>query len=1034
MLITNLIKQTKTTSFTSLNSNILNQKSKNFLKFQMKFVSANPASRENLDLREFKKIDDAAELRYENMLKKLELSKKIEEKYQINSKKLQSKNPLNTINAKKIYFVPLIKSDEKIISENFPVGIQNDIKRGGRLVLFEEVNKFNLDENNKNKISFDFQPLDILDFEKIKKDYSIFLEDKELFIFLLQVGKKIFEFLKKFESLKKNFIEENNLKFRILDNYSDIVSNYNLDNIPLSNKITIELKKYENPEWVKNLMAKNKISEKNLQEKFLDIYLKYIDYINSQAKNLNNFDIEFVDNIKTKESNNQKTLKNLQEKEKFVSNFLSSLKFDDKIMRKNNPIPNPNDNNSIIYLLKNKEIELKNYENLEEYLRKNYKEINEKYAKKLGKDFVLNENIELLNGNMSIPISGELEKDKSDDLYNLIMKYLRFKYDYLFSFSEGQRILELQNYLKDIKLDIKLLKADANSTLMKKENLHLSIIPLNSQRYNYELKDLEKIANEIKTQKGLNFEIKEIDNTDIDNKEKEKHLKIQLSYYQNNIYKNNYEEIDKNLRDKIKIFSEYQFDKGNSLIATKSNFINKDINDNNNKFNINNTQIIESSIFKGVFQNRDLNNNPDGYYLIDNYEDLGIKYFYNKALSGNANYILDDPYLYSMKSKGFNEDYINPEKLKLIKKRDDKILLRMYFQITDSTELINLNNNNDNKNSEKNENKIFRHLLIFENELDSRSNLNLLNKNFSEWISGHELNMSNWKLVDVDNFMKGNPLFLNRSDLENEYIAYFNNGNSLIHNLESYFNDIEPLSSEKEENKINKENNIGDVNDSTNINASSENNKNNKKEKAEKTKKAKGDNKENKDDKENKENKENKEIKESKSNKANKENKSNKENKEDKEFTNLLHNYEIDYFYNEKNPEFIEKFNQENAKFHEKLNLEYLKIDPEKFFNNSNENDNTNKANKNKANKNEINKENENENLTQYENQEIQENKEFNFNIEITDSTSSSGSSSSDSENDSRDEENYSFNMEPEFLSFLRNVNYKFFFYLTFNV
>ena len=205
-------------------------------------------------------------------------------------------------------------------------------------------------------------------------------------------------------------------------------------------------------------------------------------------------------------------------------------------------------------------------------------------------------------------------------------------------------------------------------------------------------------------------------------------------------------------------------------------------------------EIIESIIIKGVFSDRSLNNRSDAYLLMDNQENLGLKYYMHKYFKGINDYNLEDSYIFS-----FNDDtllgHLNGEKVNLIRTRDNKLVLRVYYQISDASRLILLDSKNkDLLNSEinvnnKDSNKMQKHFLVFENELKGLSNLALLNKDFESWLASHEIDMSNWKLVDADNFMKGNSFFYNKTQLEAHLHAGINSLEELGAALNGYFHE-----------------------------------------------------------------------------------------------------------------------------------------------------------------------------------------------------------------------------------------------------
>ncbi len=53
------------------------------------------------------------------------------------------------------------------------------------------------------------------------------------------------------------------------------------------------------------------------------------------------------------------------------------------------------------------------------------------------------------------------------------------------------------------------------------------------------------------------------------------------------------------------------------------------------------------------------------------------------------------------------------------------------------------------------------HIAVFECKLKVPPQLTLIDHTEREYILAHRLNFANWKIVDLDNFMKGNPYFQN---------------------------------------------------------------------------------------------------------------------------------------------------------------------------------------------------------------------------------------------------------------------------------
>jgi len=51
------------------------------------------------------------------------------------------------------------------------------------------------------------------------------------------------------------------------------------------------------------------------------------------------------------------------------------------------------------------------------------------------------------------------------------------------------------------------------------------------------------------------------------------------------------------------------------------------------------------------------------------------------------------------------------------------------------------------------------HIAVFECQLRSPPVLSLVDHTYIEFLMMHRLNFKDWKLVDLDNFMKGNPFY-----------------------------------------------------------------------------------------------------------------------------------------------------------------------------------------------------------------------------------------------------------------------------------
>ena len=76
-----------------------------------------------------------------------------------------------------------------------------------------------------------------------------------------------------------------------------------------------------------------------------------------------------------------------------------------------------------------------------------------------------------------------------------------------------------------------------------------------------------------------------------------------------------------------------------------------------------------------------------------------------------------------------------------------RLVLRVQLQTSGMFRLESETNSSEN------------HIAIFECELKSPPMLSLTDHTYAEYVLAHRINFSNWVLVDLDNFMRGNPFY-----------------------------------------------------------------------------------------------------------------------------------------------------------------------------------------------------------------------------------------------------------------------------------
>lgn len=152
--------------------------------------------------------------------------------------------------------------------------------------------------------------------------------------------------------------------------------------------------------------------------------------------------------------------------------------------------------------------------------------------------------------------------------------------------------------------------------------------------------------------------------------------------------------------------------------------------------------LYDSIVIKGLSTNRKTNGSPDDYMICNDIEDMGFISYVNKEISNSANF----------STKELGEETIN-------KYNFSKLILRVSCIFKSGLKLFitdNLNNKLINYNSDYN----FNHAAVFEAELLPLSPLVSYTKTetYTEWISKHDIGA--WKIIDMDNWMKGNGYFV----------------------------------------------------------------------------------------------------------------------------------------------------------------------------------------------------------------------------------------------------------------------------------
>jgi hypothetical protein len=163
--------------------------------------------------------------------------------------------------------------------------------------------------------------------------------------------------------------------------------------------------------------------------------------------------------------------------------------------------------------------------------------------------------------------------------------------------------------------------------------------------------------------------------------------------------------------------------------------------------------IFDKLLIKGVMQDRSKNLEAKDYINVDTHEDMGIRYFMNKVLASTDK----NEALLSLLTEN------NTEVDTSVAEANKTFLLRVTLLIKHPYKL-----KIGHSVLEYPSDYTYTHLAVFENQLISPHSTFLVKHDFEEWLARHEVDPNGWKLVDVDNFMKGNSFFKEITVFEDE--------------------------------------------------------------------------------------------------------------------------------------------------------------------------------------------------------------------------------------------------------------------------
>ena len=153
----------------------------------------------------------------------------------------------------------------------------------------------------------------------------------------------------------------------------------------------------------------------------------------------------------------------------------------------------------------------------------------------------------------------------------------------------------------------------------------------------------------------------------------------------------------------------------------------------------------DSTVIKGLTLTRKENGSEDDYFISNDIENMGFISYIPKYLTRP-------------------ENFVDPKKNKFMHDDAHIIIFRAYVNIKCGYK-IHLYDQKGNEMFEYPEDYSWRHVAVFESEMSPPDRFNKwsLSENQMEWITKHTFGA--WKMVDLDNWLVGNPLVIPRFEV-----------------------------------------------------------------------------------------------------------------------------------------------------------------------------------------------------------------------------------------------------------------------------
>ncbi len=174
--------------------------------------------------------------------------------------------------------------------------------------------------------------------------------------------------------------------------------------------------------------------------------------------------------------------------------------------------------------------------------------------------------------------------------------------------------------------------------------------------------------------------------------------------------------------------------------------------------------VLDHFLNKGLNVDRSRNGLNIDYFMGNSSEDMGLKHYIHRYFLAESHF----SYVYAMDENGkllWKRSQHNELRHQRVK-QDMQIILKTIVEVVDSNRLQVYPAGSTAGKIRRGPEFTGRHVLVFENLLKAPPAQAAMTVPYVDWISDHKLPKDNWVLVDIDNYLNGNPYFVGMADIE----------------------------------------------------------------------------------------------------------------------------------------------------------------------------------------------------------------------------------------------------------------------------